>query len=60
LYGSYESGVESDPTGSVSGPYRVLRGGAWYYDTGICTVANRWISGPTTRDYTVGFRCVRR
>jgi formylglycine-generating enzyme required for sulfatase activity len=48
----------SSYSSSPSGSYRVIRGGSWDYAALYCRVANRGISGPSTRDYYVGFRVV--
>ena len=40
-YGGYSSASVSNPGGPGSGTYRVLRGGSWYGDAGICRVTNR-------------------
>ena len=39
-YASY-NGDATDPEGSYSGTYRVLRGGSWYYDADLCRSACR-------------------
>jgi formylglycine-generating enzyme required for sulfatase activity len=48
-----------DPSGPSGGAtYRVLRGGSWNYNPGICRSANRdWIT-PNLRYSNVGFRIV--
>ena len=56
-YGTLAYGT--DPRGSASGSYRVLRGGSWYYDSGYCTSSNRRNYGPSYRDNSYGFRLVR-
>ncbi len=40
-YGSYSSGVQTDPIGPSSGSDRVLRGGGWLINATYCRVANR-------------------
>jgi formylglycine-generating enzyme required for sulfatase activity len=45
-------------TGHVSYPYRVFRGGSWYYDGGDCRSAIRGYRDPTDRYDYVGFRVV--
>ena len=53
-YGSLSNG--SDPIGSVSGSYRVLRGGSWYYDASYCTSSYRFNRAPSCNSYDGGFR----
>lgn len=45
-------------TGSVSGNYRVYRGGCFYYDASNCAVSYRYNTNPDRRDYYTGFRVV--
>ena len=40
-YGSYSSGVQTDPQGPTSGSYRVSRGGSWSSGAGGCRVSDR-------------------
>ena len=56
-YGAYNSSSSSNPQGSISGTYRVLRGGGWF-DSGPYTllVADRLID-PAGRSTHIGFRC---
>jgi formylglycine-generating enzyme required for sulfatase activity len=58
-YGSYASGSQTDPTGAVSGNYRVLRGGGWSYGALGLRSASRDGSTPSDRVSDVGFRFVR-
>ena len=55
-YGTYSSEAVTDPTGSASGVNRVLRGGGWEYFARGCRSANRYGSGPGSRDDYCGFR----
>jgi formylglycine-generating enzyme required for sulfatase activity len=60
-YGDYSSSPQTDPQGSNSGDYRVLRGGGWYHDTldHYCRVASRGRSIPVSwRNPHSGFRLV--
>jgi sulfatase modifying factor 1 len=59
-YGSsyYSSSPESDPRGSASGPYRVLRGGSWGRSAHRTRCANRSDRAPGSSNYGLGFRCV--
>ena len=50
----------SDPAGPASGFSRVLRGGRWYDDAHSSRVSARYDTYPTGRNYSFGFRCVRR
>jgi formylglycine-generating enzyme required for sulfatase activity len=61
-YGSsyYSSSPESDPRGPASGPYRVLRGGSWYYNTFFTRCAYRPIVTPDSSSPINGLRCVCR
>lgn len=56
---SYPSGNQTNPTGPVSGSYRVLRGGGWCNGAYNCTVSNRGYVGASDIFCNVGFRCVR-
>jgi len=51
----------SNPTGPVTGTYRVLRGGSWYghylADENYVRVAFRYDGVPERRNYYIGFRC---
>ena len=62
-YGSYGSGVVSDPTGPTSGGQnnaRILRGGDWSSSARFARVSSRISDDPAIADLTYGFRCVRR
>ena len=56
-YGTLAYGT--DPKGSSSGSYRVLRGGGWYYDADKCTSSVRYSGTPSYEGYISGFRLVR-
>jgi len=57
--GYYTNSSSSNPTGPVSGEFRVLRGGAWgHFDINIRS-ANRDGDSSTSTSSYVGFRCVR-
>ena len=49
----------SDPKGSSSGVYRVLRGGSWYHNAGHSTSSHRDYNTPSGVNYDRGFRLVR-
>lgn len=59
IYGGYPSGNQTNPTGPVSGSYRVLRGGSCYYDASNCTVSYRFNVNATSTASGVGFRVLR-
>lgn len=46
-------------TSTVSGSYRVLRGGSWYYDDRYCEVSYRLSPYPHNSSYHYGFRVCR-
>ncbi|MDR0322631.1 MAG: SUMF1/EgtB/PvdO family nonheme iron enzyme, partial [Treponema sp.] len=58
-YGFYKSGAQNDPTGAVSGNYRVRRGGSWSNIGQVLRSAYRGIGNPYGRDDVIGFRLVR-
>ncbi|HPB31774.1 MAG TPA: SUMF1/EgtB/PvdO family nonheme iron enzyme [Candidatus Sumerlaeota bacterium] len=49
---------KKNPTGPASGASRVLRGGSWFADPGLCRSASRYWPGPATRSDFSGFRVV--
>ena len=57
-YGDYPSESVTDPTGATSGSLRVLRGGSWFFEAGVCRSANRFRFVPGNRNYSLGFRSV--
>jgi formylglycine-generating enzyme required for sulfatase activity len=60
-YGKYEfpmEGVVSDPTGSGSGEFRVVRGGFYRGAAGFCRSAARSRASPDIRGTNLGFRVV--
>ena len=58
-YGDYETGVQVDPTGAVSGDYRVERGGSWDDHGQYLRSAYRDRSNPSISYDFIGFRLVR-
>ncbi len=53
----YSTSPVSNPTGPVSGSYRMLRGGSWSYPDSSQLVAVRENGTPTSRNNIIGFRC---
>jgi formylglycine-generating enzyme required for sulfatase activity len=59
-YGTYATGLQTDPRGATSGLLRVSRGGSWGYGAYYCRAAVRSISNPANRNNSVlGFRVLR-
>jgi formylglycine-generating enzyme required for sulfatase activity len=57
-YGTYLAGAATNPRAEATGSARVLRGGSWGYNAGVCRAAFRaWLS-PALRRSDVGFRVV--
>jgi formylglycine-generating enzyme required for sulfatase activity len=61
LYGNdyYDNSPKTDPTGSSSGSFRVIRSGGWNGDAGYARSANRNYIIPRSRSGNIGFRLVR-
>jgi len=57
--GDYQSGSQTNPRGTNSGSYRVLRGGSWRLIAEDSRVANRDFYTPGNRFVDLGFRLVR-
>ena len=55
-YGSYSSSAQTNPTGSTSGSYRVLRGGSWISNARDCRVSSRGNTTPTNTYNFLGLR----
>lgn len=58
IFGDYEGSAETDPTGSTTGSFRVIRGGCWNYDAKYCRTPFRNFSSSTRKDYSIGLRLV--
>ena len=54
----YSNSPGTDPSGEVSGSYRILRGGSWASYANGCRVANRGNAAPDSAFNSIGFRCV--
>lgn len=59
-YGDYSSGEATDPTGTGSGQYRVLRGGSWGGGANGTRSAYRLYNVPSDRNIALGFRVAAR
>lgn len=59
-YGNYTSGSVTNPSGPISGSFRVLRGGSWNDVDGNCLSSRRYRHIPSNRLNAFGFRVVRR
>jgi formylglycine-generating enzyme required for sulfatase activity/tRNA A-37 threonylcarbamoyl transferase component Bud32 len=57
--GYYPNSPSSNPTGSSSGQYRVLRGGSWLSIGDLIRSADRYSDVPDSWLYSIGFRCSR-
>jgi formylglycine-generating enzyme required for sulfatase activity len=55
-YGEYSGYTLIDPTGTMSGSYRVLRGGGWDGNANNCRVAARSYNLPADKGSIIGFR----
>lgn len=55
-YGLYSSSSLTNPLGSSSGSYRVIRGGSWDNNAASCRTANRYYGTPSARGGDLGFR----
>jgi formylglycine-generating enzyme required for sulfatase activity len=58
-FGMYPSDEVTDPKGTSSGAYRVMRDGVWYSPARNCRSVNRYGSPPRYRFYYIGFRLAR-
>ena len=56
---SVSTGKETDPLGSSSGSFRVVRGGSWGEDASDGSVCGRNDGPPAMRFFNLGFRLVR-
>jgi formylglycine-generating enzyme required for sulfatase activity len=58
-FGAYSSGAQTNPLGPVSGTFRVIRGGAWGYDTNYVRSSFRIGTSPGGADPNIGCRVAR-
>ena len=58
-YGSYSSGSVTNPTGTTTGTYRLLRGGGWGSNSCYFRASGRGLFTPGYVNYLFGFRAVR-
>ena len=58
-YGDYSSTAQTNPHGSTSGSYRVVRGGSWDFKPASLRCANRSGDTPGGRSDSIGFRLSR-
>jgi formylglycine-generating enzyme required for sulfatase activity len=52
----YDESPDTDPPGPDSGFYRVMRGGSWQDDAGLCRVSARAYDFVDTGNWIAGFR----
>ncbi len=59
VYGPYAAEPVTDPQGPATGPFRVIRGGSWDNDPGLCRTTSRLRIPPDHRFDFLGFRLLR-
>ena len=57
-YECHRRGMVKNPRGPFEGSYRVVRGGAWFYQSQHCRCVSRTSGSPQDSGGTVGFRLV--
>jgi len=57
--GTYPETPQTDPTGPITGPGRVIRGGSWFSNAKSCRSAARFFWSPNAKSDFIGFRLVR-
>ena len=57
-YGPYPAGSVTNPTGPVTGVYRVYRGGSWFNYGRYCRSALRSVIAPGFQNFDIGLRVV--
>lgn len=55
----YPEGPAIDPERSCDSPFKVIRGGSWYFTAGSARCALRFTHRPRDRGFSLGFRVVR-
>ena len=55
-YGDYPSGAVTNPVGSPTGSYRIIRGGSWYSGAHSCRSAYRGNYDPADGSNSIGLR----
>jgi formylglycine-generating enzyme required for sulfatase activity len=58
-YAAYTPAVVTNPAGPLAGPFRVVRGGSWFFDAQRCGSAFRFRRDPDTTLGRLGFRVLR-
>jgi formylglycine-generating enzyme required for sulfatase activity len=58
-YCPYPSSAVSDPVEACGSPYKVIRGGSWYFGADSARSALRYTHEPRLRGFSIGFRVVR-
>jgi sulfatase modifying factor 1 len=58
-YCPYPTGDVIDPEGACRSPYKVIRGGSWYFGADAARSASRYTHEPQLRGFSIGFRVLR-
>ncbi len=58
-YCPYAARTVTDPRQACGSPYRVIRGGSWYFGADSARSALRYTHEPRLRGFSIGFRIVR-
>jgi formylglycine-generating enzyme required for sulfatase activity len=58
-FGRYSSETQTDPLGPSKTPFKVIRGGSWYYVSSLARVTARDGPYPHYTNYNYGFRVAR-
>jgi len=59
-YGDLPNTPQTNPTGPVTGDYRIIRGGSWVNYAGIVLVNFRWYYFASHTDINIGIRVLRK
>lgn len=59
LFGNYPKGSVTDPKGTSSRPYRINRGGGWFFKAPHLRAGVRFNASPAFRGSGLGFRLIR-